>query len=241
MVIALLDLDQIKAFIYAAPVLRAIRGSSSMLAAFNDPEGPSGVKKRVRQAEGSFVYAGGGSVLAQFDSQVKAKVFIDSEKRKLTNITHGGATLTGVIQEVGSAGFSTAVLQAQSKLNQAKARRTLESQSPHHFLLKPCQACAARPAEKRNSHRVQLVCSTCDERIRRGGEDRTNWQRLLRSFAEASRGWENAEPAEDLETLAAISRDYIGVIQADGNAMGDRVRQLATLGKDQLFTDFSAQ
>jgi len=242
MVITLLDIDQIKTFIYAAPVLRAIRGSSSMLADFNDPEGLNGVKRRLQQTGGTFIYAGGGSVLARFDSKPQATAFIKSEKQKLNAATHGGATLTGVIEEVSSNGFGATVLQAQWKLNQAKARRATTTQWPHHFLLKPCQACAARPAEKRNAHRAQLVCTTCDGRIQRGGEGRTNRQRLLRTFvSEVGAAWEEAELAADLEALAASSRDYIGVIQADGNAMGERIRRLAELGDEKLFTDFSTE
>lgn len=81
--LALVDIDQIKSFIFAAPYLREIRGSSGILAKLNDPEEPHEVSQRVREQDGELLYAGGGSVLAKFPSSARARGFIDNEANEL--------------------------------------------------------------------------------------------------------------------------------------------------------------
>ncbi len=94
MVLVLLDLDQIKAFVYAAPMLRAIRGGSRILADFNDPDQ---VRRRVIEHQGTYIYAGGGSVLAKFGSREWGASFIEKEEKRLDRISRQGATFSYVV------------------------------------------------------------------------------------------------------------------------------------------------
>src|ERR1041384_7138555 len=97
--LALLDVNRIKSFILAAPYLREIRGSSRLLAQFNDRDQ---VKKSLDKRHGTLLYAGGGSVLARFPSKHEADQFIRAEHQRLEEKTRGGATLTGISCEIGA-------------------------------------------------------------------------------------------------------------------------------------------
>src|SRR5712691_8815495 len=127
--LALTDIDHIKSFIFASPHLREIRGSSGILAALNDPHE---VHQRVKVKEqGTLLYAGGGSVLAEFPSVLSAQDFIEREACELEEKTQGGSTLTGVYEPIGAAGFGAAMLRAQARLQDAKARRAALMRRPH--------------------------------------------------------------------------------------------------------------
>jgi len=243
--LALTDVDHIKSFIFAAPYLREIRGGSGILARLNDPTEPKEVSERVTSRGGELLYAGGGSVLARFPAWEEASAFLKAESLKLEEQTKGGARMTGVIAEVDAGGFGPAIIAAQSRLREAKARRAAEIQSTPCLLYKPCQACGARPAEQAGSRRDWLVCPPCEERSRQGGE-RAESRRLYAAFKagfdDTSRDyWHAVVSPGDLNALASSSKGYIGVIQADGNAIGERVRLLAEIGDEKLFGRFSEE
>jgi len=234
--LALTDIDHIKSFIFAAPYLREIRGSSGILAALNDPHE---VHQRVK-GQGTLLYAGGGSVLATFPSVVIARDFIEREACELEERTQGGATLTGVYEPIGTAGFGAAMLRAQARLHDAKARRATLMRRPHSPLFKPCQSCGAQPAQRFHPLRQQFVCLPCAARIEYDGERHRLYRQFVASLDEASKEhWQAARPADDLTALAATMQNTIGVIRADGNAMGERLKLLAEIGSEELFKQFS--
>ena len=237
--LALLDVNRIKDFIFAAPYLREIRGSSRLLAQFNDPDQ---VKKSLDQKHGKLLYAGGGSVLARFPSKYDADEFIRAEHQRLEAKTRGGATLTGISCEIGADDFGLAVLNAQAQLRFAKSSRSLPTRHPISFLLKPCQSCGERPSQEYNETKKRHVCIVCDLRIAEGGlvEARELYSRFREGFpTEAKSKWQSAHNPADLESLAATSKNYIGLIRADGNALGNRIKHLAEIGDEGLFGAFS--
>jgi hypothetical protein len=237
--LVLLDLDHIKDYIYAAPALRPVRGASTLLADFNDREA---VAKRATDFGGRLIYAGGGSVLAKFESAAQAKGFTARERDLLDAKTAGGARFTHVVKSADEQKIGNAVLRAQHRLGQAKAARGASSGAPAHFLFKPCEACGSRPAQLRNTHQDLLVCPPCDKRIAAGDREHGNRRALIEQLLAAhgrNSAWTDTEPAPDLQTLAAASRGYVGLIQADGNAMGERLRSLAELEDPSLFKKFS--
>jgi hypothetical protein len=234
--LVLTDIDRIKSFIFAAPHLREIRGSSGILAALNDPYE---VHQRVK-AQGTLLYAGGGSVLAAFPSILSAQDFIERETRELEERTQGGATLTGVYEPIGTASFRAAMLRAQASLHDAKARRAALMRRPHSFFFKPCQSCGTQPAQQFHPLRQQFVCSPCAVHIQYGGEMHPMYRQFVASLDEAGKEhWQAPQLADDLTALAATTQNTIGVIRADGNAMGERLKCLAELGSEDLFTQFS--
>ena len=225
----LLDIDGIKGYIFASPFLSEMRGASAILAQFNDK---TEVEKRVEPLGGKLIYAGGGSVLAEFPCERKAKDFLTNERDLLARVTEA-ATLTGVVHEYDGTNFGDAIDSAQRKLRRAKVQRGKLEQLEGGFLLKPCALCKELPAITINSD-GEFICTACQKR---SDTSKHNWK-FYHRFKKGLEGeaWNHARQAKDLAELTASSNNYLGFIQADGNSMGQR---LAGIRDEELFQSFS--
>lgn len=220
--LVLLDTDKIKRYIFSTNKLKLIRGASSILAELNEKEA---VKNRVAWHNGECVFAGGGQVMAEFNSDTKAEEFIIAEQAKYENCD---AYITGIKEEY-TGGFK--VENAQIKLRRAKEERTYETHILSNPFFKTCQLCGINPASK-IKHEM-FVCTACErktdkgEKIRKKPRESPIYAKFL-EFVEKQptyQEWKKAEFTEDLSKLGELSKpeNYLGLIYADGNRMGERL------------------
>ena len=220
--LVLLDTDKIHRYIYSAGTLKSIRGASSILAELNEEKN---VKKRVESHKGECVFAGGGQVMAEFNLDTKAEEFIIAEKAKYEN---GYASITGIKEEYTD-GFK--VENAQIKLRRAKEERIYEKHLLSNPFFKTCQLCGINPASTLKYG--NFVCTACErktdkgEKIRKKLEESPIYAKFL-EFVERQptyQEWKEAVFTDDLSMLGKLSKpeNYLGLIYADGNRMGERL------------------
>jgi len=218
--LVLMDTDKIKNYIFSTNKLKSIRGASSILAELNEKEA---VKSRVGSHNGVCVFAGGGQIMGKFNSDNEAQEFIRAEQAKYENCD---ASTTGIIEEYID-GFENVVKRAQIRLRRAKEERTYETHLLSNPFLKTCQLCGINPASK-TKHEM-FVCIACErkmkigEKIRKTPEKSPIYKKFLDSVEDKE--WEGAKFADDLSELGELSKpeNYLGLIYADGNRMGERL------------------
>lgn len=222
--LVLLDTDKIKQYIYSTGTLKSIRGASSILADLNETQA---VEKRVNSYDGECVFAGGGQVMAEFPSDSQADEFISAEQAEYAIFN---ASITGIKEEYNG-NFKDAVERAQTRLKRAKEERAYGESLPSSPLFKTCQLCGIASASRIKYSK--FVCASCELKEDRGEEIREKpakspvFARFL-NFVEgqpAYQEWKHATFTEDLSKLGEISNpgNYLGLICADGNRMGERL------------------
>jgi ubiquitin len=222
--LVLLDTDKIKRYIFSTNRLKLIRGASSILAELNEKEA---VKNRVGKYNGEYIFAGGGQVMAEFNSAEKAEEFISAEKAEYEKLD---AFITGIKEEYTD-GFENVVQRAQIKLRRAKEERAYVTHLLSNPFFKTCQLCGVKPASKLKYD--NFVCTACErkmdggERIRKKPEESPIYAKFLEFVEKQHRDqeWKKAKFTEDLSELGKLSKpeNYIGLICADGNRMGERL------------------
>jgi CRISPR/Cas system-associated protein Cas10 (large subunit of type III CRISPR-Cas system) len=220
--LVLLDTDKIHRYIYSSGTLKSIRGASSILAKLNEEKA---VKNRVESHGGECIFAGGGQVMAEFNSDKQADEFIIAEQAEYKK---RDASITGIKEEYVD-GFK--VENAQIKLRRAKEERTYETHYLSNPFLKTCQLCGVNPASKIKYEK--FICTACERKTDKGEEIRKKpgespiYAKFL-EFVEKQhtyQEWKKAIFTEDLSKLGEFSNpeNYLGLIYADGNRMGERL------------------
>ena len=229
--LVLLDTDKIHRYVYSSGTLKSIRGASSILAELNEEKA---VKKRVESHSGECIFAGGGQVMAEFNSDKsgkQAEEFIRAEQAKYKK---RAASITGIKEEYTDAdGFKDVVKHAQIKLRRAKEERTYDTHLLSSPFFKTCQLCGVNPASKPTKYEKKFVCTACERKTDKGEEIRKKPEKSpiyakFQEFVEnqpAYQEWAEAKFAEDLSKLGELSNpeNYLGLIYADGNRMGERL------------------
>jgi CRISPR/Cas system-associated protein Cas10 (large subunit of type III CRISPR-Cas system) len=220
--LVLLDTDKIHRYVYSVGTLKSIRGASSILAELNEKKA---VKKRVELHNGEYIFAGGGQVMAEFNSVTKAEEFIRAEKEEYENCD---ASITCIKDECTD-GFK--VKNAQIRLRRAKEERIGDTHLLSNPFFKTCQLCGINPASKLKYN--DFVCTACERKTDKGEKIRKNpgespiYAKFLEFVEEQHRDqkWKNAEFTKDLTKLGELSnpQNYLGLIYADGNRMGERL------------------
>ncbi|MBT9174769.1 MAG: hypothetical protein DDT22_00430 [candidate division WS2 bacterium] len=227
--LVLMDTDKIKQYIYSVGKLKQIRGASSILAKLNKKEQ---VEQRVSSYGGKCIYAGGGQVMAIFNSDEKADEFIRAEQAKYEE---SDASITGIKEEHINS-FNEVVKKAQIKLRRAKEEKVLKSHLITSPFFKTCQLCGVNPASKIKYEK--FACTVCEKKIDKGEEVREKpaenpiYKEFLNYMKSnpADPEWEKAKFTEDLSELGKLSEpeNYLGFIYADGNRIGERLLKLTT-------------
>ena len=148
--LVVLDADKIKQYVYSTGTLKSIRGASSILAELNEKKA---VEERVKAHNGECIYAGGGQVMATFNSDKQADEFISAEQAEYKK---NDASITGIKEEYVN-GFSNVVRRAQTKLRRAKEERVYGAHLLTNPFFKTCQLCGLNPASKIKYER--FVCT----------------------------------------------------------------------------------
>lgn len=222
--LVLLDTDKIKQYIYSTGTLKSIRGASSILAELN---GRQAVEGRVSACSGEYIFAGGGQVMAEFASDSQADNFICAEQAQYASFN---ASITAIKEEYNG-DFNNTVKKAQTKLKRAKEERAYGKGFPSSPFFKTCELCGVDSASITKYEK--FVCTACEMKVDRGEKIRGNPARspVYARFLNFMKGhpayeeWKDARFTDGISELGEISKpkNYLGLICADGNRMGERL------------------
>lgn len=219
------DADRVTDYVFETPGLPEMRGASAQLKWLNLDGiqrlfGKAGLPFAFIDADntppGCLVYAAGGGLLALVP-QSKA-VSLQAKIERLYPQHTGAATTTCVTvltspDEVRHQ-FGDLVKRAGHLLRTAKGQKaTLPSFELLPFVRR-CEACRKRPTTQflppYEDEPPEARCRVCAAKREEGWKRRSEWHKEL-----------GVQAPHDLEQIAKSSGEYIGVIYADGNGLGD--------------------
>lgn len=251
------DTDQIKKYIFGAPQLKEIRGASALLDDLNRNKTKEIVEK-VAGTAGEMVYAGGGSALAKVKTELQAEELVKQVEKLYRDETSAASITAAYItlpeqQETGD--FKKTMQQLIRKVRTQKDAKGFINPGIPHGLVQFCQSCASFPAEYidstplgSNSRTEDELCLSC--RIKRNYSFQMRGMQRVSGFmaefanqkglpAEWDRAFIAQRQPEDLDEIGKVSRgsNKIAMIYCDGNRMGLKIREIASLEEYQRFAE----
>lgn len=228
------DTDRIKDFVFATDALKEIRGASALLDQLNR-ERMTHIVQRIDSASRKiYAHGGGGLFLVAAEHAETARLAVEQAYHKYSG---HAASVTGIILDVPDGFDEQRPIQQIYELLQFKLRQTKDqtpvalsiTASPY---LRPCDNCGEFPASSSSleSGQRKLLCYAC--RARRL-TIRGVWERLQ------SYGLPPGVLPQDFDKLGKASSPsgYIGLLYADGNGMGRKMKSLSTLAAVRRFAE----
>lgn len=245
--LVLFDADNISDYVFETGRLKEIRGGSWLIRKLTEP---AAIQKLAAQYDNTshVIYAGGGAGLVRFASEQGAEQFATALRCNYRQTTIGGSLTAVCSPYTGS--FATALEQAQQALRQ---RKGASRQQDHQFAAGPyttiCLSCGRRPVS--DEYQGDLLCAACTAKrsaanqrrlaarhLPQRGDNRQEEGITLYDLAltgdplapaflkRSSQAWLDARLPEELDDLGRFSfpHNYLGVIHADGNRMGEHLR-----------------
>lgn len=235
--IVFVDIPAIKGFVFGTDRLREICGASGLLAAINRRFGQ--VLKDAVGENGSVqeVYANGGSgqFIVEADPPALDRAmlalgkFVADETRLGARLVHASAPWPE------GATYQDCLAEAFRQLRRAKDRPGLAALASTPFAM-DCQSCSDRPAARLvrlPEGEKEWICEACQ--AKRDHPD-SLWKELEEHlhFEFGPATW---QPPHDLGEIGTRSRPrgWLGVVYADGNAMGSLIRKIGLREDFSLF------
>lgn len=245
--VVLIDTPSIKQYVFGTDALAEIRGASALLDRLNRIEWESVLRQQLSDVGQSAhgpqfvdkVYANGGS--AQF--LVGADDHIEVEKA-LQHLSQYCAEQTGhEIQLVWGIGeidegqpdwYRTALLRAFSQMRWKRLSGLPRRTVPTFPLAEECQSTSYLPAEEAFpwGGEVKIISAAAKRKYEEYGKALGVWTDFVRWLLKPEQGIRldprqvRCGTLEELGEYSAARSGYIGVIYADGNAMGRLVQEL---------------
>ena len=172
------DADRIKSYVFGTDKLKEIRGASARLDKLNREIMRTEAQK-IGEGKIHPIYTNGGQglfVVIADDAETIATTFGKRVQMNFTEMTHGGASVTYVIQpllaslpddidELKKADLSSYLRLVQVKMDLKKGCPTTIVTLPSHPLMRQCDACGIRYAEEHiidnNEVNDLFHCSSC--------------------------------------------------------------------------------
>jgi hypothetical protein len=257
--LVVIETQRVKGYLFASSILRETRGASLLLDRLNR----SGTKEILNNTSGEEVYLGGGSGRILFSSKDEAEAFVHKVQELYRLETTNARVSVEVVERQNGESFpawvSRGVRESQkNKLARAEAVPLLAGR-----WIRPCSSCGLAPAEKEPRPDVQglhRLCFSCwkkrhvvadfyrDLKRNRDAHIPLNKDRLksewrcfvlttLVESIEKHFGKEmQALVPQDFNQIADRSRprNYIGFIYADGNRMGETIKDMRITFSDDI-------
>ncbi len=212
-VLCVLDADRIHEYVFSPRQLRLVRGASSLQAELNLTVLP----ELVTSNRGQLIYAGGGTLLADFKDSEGARAFeqaAKSEFRKRTAI----ATASFASLPLSDGGFAPTWDKLRARLEQVKSGRQERRASISNPYWKRCEACGVHAAESfvtTPGGAPEAYCRACRLRLEQSSESR--YFRIVKS-----RFGLQARPPRDFEEMGSLAtpEGYLGFVYLDGDRLG---------------------
>ena len=239
--LVVIDMPSIKQYVFGTDALAEIRGASSLLDRLNRQEMGEILRNGFQSAGGRIddIYANGGG--AQFIARQVTRNDIDTVLRQLSGraaeMTGGQMRLAFGVADCSGSNYRDALNTARYHLRCHRENRFPSRTIALLPLFRECQSSSHLPA----SHLVswgggeRLLLSDCARQKRdeaRQARRHGVWAGWMRDLASLGpwpekRGWDSLR-CSDIADIGATARlkHHIGLVYADGNAMGRIVRQL---------------
>ena len=223
--LAVLETPSIKKYVFGTDKLAEIRGASALLDNLNRNE----LEQILYPAKK--VYANGGSGQFVFEMPQEEMIAkLKQAQKRYIEATGGGASLVWGFSEyeIGSS-YQESIGRAYADMHRRRYADVSISYSQGMPLVKICESCGQNPVfEYFKFPEPNWLCNTC--RIKRDNAHQSKQSGIWRQFV--SETGLNCEP---VKTLADI-KPKLALVYADGNAMGKRIRQLASPEDYKLFS-----
>ncbi|MEC4685205.1 MAG: hypothetical protein VST71_05675 [Nitrospirota bacterium] len=238
----LLDTDKIHDYVFATNKLKEITGASALIDELVLHEIPSCTESFKFQV----IFSNGGTSLirAANTSDDEVERFINQIKNKFYELTETG-TITCVWASYNAREFTEVRDELYRKLKDKK----LSNDKIHDLISSPflkfCTHCGIRKAEKDYESNT-FICPSCLKKILEGEKEKktkynirsvTKGRRSIYSYFFEKDG--NAAFPKDLSEIGAASTpsNYIGFIYADGNQVGEKLKQIKSENEYRRFSD----
>jgi hypothetical protein len=236
------DMPGIKQFIFADDTLAEIRGASALLDRLNREDTPHLLKKYLQRSGASliqtvFANAGTGQFLVEANDSRSIDRAIDMLSSDLRTLSEGEVRLAyGLATFESTRDYHQAVAEAHARL-----RRLRETGDGHCAvtlmpLMMECESLSHLPAEGRFAWGQESRFLSAASRLKRAESRESRregaWAEWMVHLAKGDRrlshvNWERLRPRDFEDIGEASSRSgYIGLVYADGNAMGRLVQEL---------------
>ncbi|MCP4350919.1 MAG: type III-B CRISPR-associated protein Cas10/Cmr2 [Desulfobacterales bacterium] len=246
------DTDRIKEYVFATGLLKEIRGASGILDELNRKE-MERIIKRVDSSAKS-VYANGGSGMFEIDES-KAADCINAVERLYSTRTVTGS-VSGVAKVKNGKKFRDIFKMINYELRMVKDAKNVTIKPVTHPFLRTCDSCGNEYAMCRGND-DEVICTSCKNKRKKDKEIKNNienilsgrrvipveerfeiWDRLLPKLMKDKPYTDKERPGE-FKHIGELSspRDYMGLIYADGDNMGDKLEELDFKEDAELFSD----
>jgi hypothetical protein len=251
--LVVIETQRVKSFLFASRILRETRGASLLLDRLNRIE----TRKLIAPMQGEEIYLGGGSGRVLFATRAAADAFATAVTDLYRAETPDARVSVEVVERAArdQESFPAWVARGVGESKKNKLARFEAVPLLGGRWLRPCTSCGHEPAEHiplgdaQGEHRLCRTCRRKRDEVRRFYRHvKRNYDRgeAIPSAAELRHDWPDfvlttlAEEIErrfgtevrtllptDFDDIGSGSRNYFALIYADGNLMGETIRQLA--------------
>jgi hypothetical protein len=237
--LVIMDIPAIKKYVFATYKLKEIQGASIIVDQLNRRGFEEKLTEHIPANKVAKIYANGGSaqfVVTEVDTG-SLEAALEKVNEHVTRKTSGMSSLVWGISPIKE-NFQAAMYEAQINLTLRRDQADQPVSSMHTSFSKECQSCSRLPAvtvEKDGD----WLCSAChtkrDSRDQRIGI----WQEFnefLHNEQYIQNGEQIERPNDFSEIGQACNKKYMGIVYADGNAIGRLIREIDT---KERFKDFA--
>ncbi len=231
------DTPSIKKYVFGTDSLKQVRGASALLNWLNRTEMSRVLCEHIGKANMDTIYANGGS--AQFLLRRCSEETVDAACSHLARhirLQTGGEvqTVFGLAQLQGEDSYGQATRLAHFRLRSyrefASSRRSVSTMPP----IMECSSASHLPAEHRANDGNEMLSEACRQKVRAGqqaliGDLWSGWMEHLQKGGP----WPDRARWKELRCsgMTAIGEcspwhNYVGLVYADGNSMGQIVQAL---------------
>ena len=254
--LVVIETQRVKGYLFASPILRETRGASLLLDKLNRDETGRLLRKYLPH---ECIYLGGGSGRLLFDSRSAAESFAQEVRQLYVKRTTSARVSVEVLQRLENELMSDWIARGVRESQKNKLARAEPHPIIAGRWIRPCSSCGKEPAELIPPPDVQgahLLCMSCLQKreevsdfyhgVKRNWDItiplpplrrlREEWPNLIlttlseRIDTQFGTGTRILLP-QDFDQIGTESKpsNYIGFIYADGNRMGEVIKNIGKL------------
>ena len=239
--VIIIDTPSIKKYVFGSDALNEVRGASARLDRLNRVEMESCLTGHPDIVGVETIYANGGSAqfLVQADDATTVKRACESMVRHIRGQTGGEIGIVyGIAPLKDEASYQEAVRMAHFQLRCQREFATCHRSASLVPIIRECSSASHLPASYivNDGNRQNLLSQASYEKAQEGRDTRRHglWGGWMQHLANAGE-WPDRKHWNKLrcESLTDIGNrsewhNYIGIVYADGNAMGQIVQTMTT-------------
>lgn len=229
----MLDINKIHDYIFGTNKLKEIRGASILLDTLNRKVAIDELKNY--DAEYDCIVKGGGNIKVLFNDINYAEKYMKFLK-KLFHDNAIGVDVTVILSEKKDSWTEEKwIEEAERQLQIEKLSKQQKNYILSSGYFKSCQACGLYPAEEKDYDR--FICRGCFQKIQESSKDKYKDMEIYHRLFEST-DFKKELPEEFGEIgNKSYPKGYIGFIYADGNSIGDYIKEIKEFYKLKEFSN----